>query len=363
VSAAGLAVTVHERKIVGQYETATISSESAEALTSWLAEHGFQMPALAEPVIADYVKDGWVFVATRLSREAQSGVSTPHPLVFRFETHRCIYPMRLTGVQDRPLSLELYVFGSGRASAPGLKVERSDSAQFKELYGAGLPLTHRGLASLVEGAASGTKLRGTLSPGQMRKDLAIVFGAPGRTGGTIYSAWSAHMIAANFAVAAFIVVAIVTALRLRRRGRNLNTSIAWLAGPVLAAIAAGTAGHLVLPTTENVVYERPLRQSTTHRSIAMRIIVRVGEQRTREVGFIATPAWIRALEEEFGDWDPSAWDKPSGVRWEDSPGNFIVREGGPFGLEYVWYDHNGREHTEYLVLSGGPAAAVEDEVR
>jgi uncharacterized membrane protein YoaK (UPF0700 family) len=356
------AVTVHERKIVGDYETATISSESADALTSWLAENGFQMLAQAGPVIAEYVKDGWVFVATRLSREAQSGASTPHPLVFRFETNQCIYPMRLTGLQNRPLALDLYVFGSGRGSAPGMTAVRCDAAKFKDSYGRGLYLTHSGLASLVGGAKAGTRLTGVLSPEQMRKDVPISFGRVSRAGGSIYSEWSAHMIAANLAVSSFIAVVVVTALRLRRKGRNLIASVAWLGGPVLAAIAVGAGLRFWLPTTDNVVYGHPYRLSVTHRSIAQRIDLRIDEEQKRDMSFVATPQWIRGLETEFGGWDDKTWGEPSGIRWEDSPGNFIVRGGGAMGLEYVWYGHDGSEQTELLFFQRS-APSGEDQVR
>ena len=71
------------------------------------------VPTNAEPVIASYVKDGWVFVATKVRRDKPDNeTSTPHPLSFTFKTDKPIYPMRLTGVDNGPLSVDLYVFSA-----------------------------------------------------------------------------------------------------------------------------------------------------------------------------------------------------------------------------------------------------------
>ncbi len=82
------------------------------------------VPTNAEPVIASYVKDGWVFVATKVRRDKPDNeTSTPHPLSFTFKTDKPVYPMRLTGLDNGPLSVELYVFGPSRAKAAHFKVE------------------------------------------------------------------------------------------------------------------------------------------------------------------------------------------------------------------------------------------------
>ena len=117
-------VSILDRKLVGIFETTTITSHDAKALQTWLSENGFAVPTNAEPVIASYVKDGWVFVATKVRRDKPDNeTSTPHPLSFTFKTDKPVYPMRLTGVDNGPLSVELYVFGPSRAKASHFKVE------------------------------------------------------------------------------------------------------------------------------------------------------------------------------------------------------------------------------------------------
>ena len=124
-SMSGQAVSILDRKLVGIFETMTIASRDPKALQTWLRENGFAISTHAEPAIASYVKDGWVFVVTKVRRDQPDNeTSTPHPLSFTFKTEKPVYPMRLTGVDNDLLNVELYVFGPARAEAPYFKVER-----------------------------------------------------------------------------------------------------------------------------------------------------------------------------------------------------------------------------------------------
>lgn len=137
-------VSILERKLVGVFETTTRSSRDPKALQEWLRENGFTVSTNSEPVIESYVKDGWVFVAAKLRRDqAQRATSTPHPLSFTFKTDRPVYPMRLTGVDNGPVSLELYVFGPERAAAPHFKAERCARPVYPEPAPDGLAFSQR----------------------------------------------------------------------------------------------------------------------------------------------------------------------------------------------------------------------------
>jgi hypothetical protein len=98
------------------FETTTIAFARREGIANrGCLRTDIAVPANAEPVIASYVKDGWVFVATKVRRDKPDNeTSTPHPLSFTFKTDKPVYPMRLTGVDNEPLSVELYVFGPDR---------------------------------------------------------------------------------------------------------------------------------------------------------------------------------------------------------------------------------------------------------
>ncbi|MGD1085723.1 MAG: DUF2330 domain-containing protein, partial [Verrucomicrobiota bacterium] len=118
-------VTILDRRIVGVFDTTTISSRDAAALQDWLISNGFASPASRGPAIASYVKDGWVFVAAKIRRDDPAlQTATPHPLSFTFKTAKAVYPMRLTGIDNGPLQVHLYVFGPDRAEAAHFEVER-----------------------------------------------------------------------------------------------------------------------------------------------------------------------------------------------------------------------------------------------
>ena len=125
-------VSILDRRLVGIFETTTIASRDPAALENWLRENGFVISSNAEPVIASYLKDGWVFVATKIRRDKPDNeTSTPHPLSFTFKTDKPVYPMRLTGVDNGPLQIELYVFRS--------LTRKGDAFQVGTLH----PATHR----------------------------------------------------------------------------------------------------------------------------------------------------------------------------------------------------------------------------
>jgi hypothetical protein len=97
-----------DRRLVGVFETATISSPDPSALEAWLRENGFHVSSNSGPAIADYVRDGWVFVTAKVHRDqADTQTGTAHPLSFTFPTAKPVYPMRLTGVDNGPIDVEL----------------------------------------------------------------------------------------------------------------------------------------------------------------------------------------------------------------------------------------------------------------
>ena len=108
-------VEVLSRKIVGSYDTAVIREKVAGALNTWLKEEGFQTLDDAEDVIGFYREKGYVFACVKVSAE-QIEKDKPvesHPLRFSFKTggrDGIFYPMKMTGLQTAPFSVNLYIF-------------------------------------------------------------------------------------------------------------------------------------------------------------------------------------------------------------------------------------------------------------
>jgi hypothetical protein len=110
-------VDVIERRVVGSFEVATVRENQPGALNDWLRENRYRTldDENALRLIADYREKGYVFACIRVSdvEQAIGGPTVLHPLRFSFETggrDGIYFPMRLTGLQNQPFDVNLYVF-------------------------------------------------------------------------------------------------------------------------------------------------------------------------------------------------------------------------------------------------------------
>src|SRR5690606_12963192 len=68
---------------VGAFEIAVLDGGTVESLMQWLGDNGYQQDPAAEPIIAQYLEENFLFVAMKLSQRA--GVDEIHPIVIRYE--------------------------------------------------------------------------------------------------------------------------------------------------------------------------------------------------------------------------------------------------------------------------------------
>lgn len=267
-SAPTAAVQVLDRRQVGSFEVTTLGADDAKALSEWLTSNGFAVSTKAQGAIDSYIADGWVFVASKLKRDASSDKPVrPHPLAFTFPTQKHVYPMRLTGVEaDRPLDLELYVFGANEAHMPGLRCERSDSVRTPSpgeeslnRYGHGYahrpPATgaiyvqHQSLESMLGGTDWGTRLVGTLSVPELQNDMYVQWGNRKARGEVVYArqdvAWRALA-----AVAAVLALWIISLKIMRAVSARARTRAA--IGFGLAAFTGAAAIFVAYPSVDAV---------------------------------------------------------------------------------------------------------------
>lgn len=346
-------VRVVDRKVVGAFEVVTLDASKGESLLGWLKENGFNVSERAGPVIEQYIKEGWCFVASKLYHEGGEE-STPHPLVFRFPAKEPVYPMRLTGLQGGPLDLELYVFGPGTAKVKGMKVEttgpvkRGESIRVGRLPDPGrdgIVLSHAGIEALAGSAAYLTKLVGSFTPAQMVEDLAIGFGPRAVSGRTAMSRGdgTARAVDAGLLVAACGLVLGAVVLAVGRVGVKA-------AGPrfavILGAFAIGAATGLVTaatgPRTVEVGRWRPYRVEWF--SIGSLLWERSAA--AKKAGEVVTIDWVRAevkriLESGEVIHEDPEFPAPLPIE-EDSPGNYTLRE-VPGGLALVPVSELGQE--------------------
>lgn len=350
------------RESLGAHDVTVIAAgedvDSGARLRAWLIGHGFEVSASLQPILAHYASRGWVFAACRLDPSRAADPVAAAPLVFKFRTPRPVYPMRLTGVGNVALDVDLFVFADGRAAAPGFEAVRCsalvpdnggrDPSGRRAVVRADdqwpVVVGHEGLLAIGAGRTVATHLRATLSPAQQQDDVPIQLGPFVPVGGVKYT-WRGAMeraldIAAPVSLAVLLLVLVLAAVRGRDAGWMLKRS-----GPVLA-FGAVLWGGLVLATPTTTQAKRVDRRAEAMRSRAMDDLPDLIRASLRRDPTITTPEVAlatarRAAESEWREsFDPDVGEERPSVREEDSHGNYTLRliEGR---VEFVTYSSSG----------------------
>lgn len=335
-------VSILDRKLVGIFETTTISSQDPKALAKWLRDNDYAVAPNAGPVIEDYVKEGWVFVASKVSRNApEINTNSPHPLSFTFKTARPVYPMRLTGLAGVPLNVDIYYFGDTSARAPYFDVESSSRTTMDH------PLLRQwfGISTIV------TKLSAQLSPAQMRRDVWLqrypaLFPKENR----LYSRHGALITALNWGVGVFaigLLIACVHAIVHTQARQLLRLRIV---GVTFSGFAVIALIYLALPKIDVRLFKGHSRYFYSNSK----------EQLMEAKSTLDDLNWnsiaeVSALLRQITS-DPT--NSPRyGIGWqnsltggqfreEDSPGNYILRETNN-ELLLILMDPSGSEDSNF----------------
>jgi len=116
---AGGGVEVIGRENVGGYDVARLGAADGAALDRWLDQNGYTLPDGAQPILDDYVDEGWRFVAIRLAPKADGPL---RPLEVGFPAQDYVYPMRLEQLATGPFDLTLYTLADGPRTVNGLDI-------------------------------------------------------------------------------------------------------------------------------------------------------------------------------------------------------------------------------------------------
>lgn len=92
----GGGVEVVSNTTVGAFDIVVLDAETTEDLMIWLGDNEFFQDPLAEPILQEYVEDGAMFAAIRLSNAADVGEI--HPITMRYEGSEPCVPIRLTRI-------------------------------------------------------------------------------------------------------------------------------------------------------------------------------------------------------------------------------------------------------------------------
>lgn len=123
----GGGVQILSTAIVGPYQTVTLRSSDADALSTWLRANSYAIPASIEPVIRHYTDLRMDFIALRL--RPGEGIQAMQPVRVRFSTPSPVLPLRMVaaGIADK-VGVSLFVFSEGRSEAmnfPNALVDRA----------------------------------------------------------------------------------------------------------------------------------------------------------------------------------------------------------------------------------------------
>lgn len=92
-----LNVTVEDKFTVGEYDVVILSAEQSDALTTWLIQNGYKVPAGAQQMLQSYIKQGMKFfvVKVNLTEFQKSGYGFLRPIVLDYESPKFMLPIRL----------------------------------------------------------------------------------------------------------------------------------------------------------------------------------------------------------------------------------------------------------------------------
>ena len=96
VGGPGNGPTVVLQETVGAFEATVLQGGTAETVMQWLADNDYDQDPAAEPILAEYLAEGFLFAAFKLTNDAQS--DTIHPVVLRFASDEACVPIRLTRI-------------------------------------------------------------------------------------------------------------------------------------------------------------------------------------------------------------------------------------------------------------------------
>jgi len=106
-------VNVLKKEVVGPYETVQLQATTPNALQTWLAQNGFNIPADVQPVIATYQSENFNFLAMKL--QPGKGIKDMRPVRVTTQGASIALPLRMVAAGTGPIvGITLWIVGEGR---------------------------------------------------------------------------------------------------------------------------------------------------------------------------------------------------------------------------------------------------------
>lgn len=147
-SAGGPVVALSET--VGAFELTVLTGGTAQETIAWLEENGYQQDPEAEPILAEYLAEGFLLAAIKLKGGAE--LDEIHPIALTFASNEPCVPLRLTRIAaTENMDVRTYFLGDGRVVPQNyrhvlvnpLKIDWANfGSNYKEVIGEAVDAQH-----------------------------------------------------------------------------------------------------------------------------------------------------------------------------------------------------------------------------
>jgi MYXO-CTERM domain-containing protein len=101
------------RTTVGAFDVVVLDGDNAGVVMDWLGDAGYYQDPAAEPILQEYLDDGYIFAAFKLTQGA--GVDEIHPVTLRYPGNEPCVPIKLTRIAAQPdMDIRTFFLGSER---------------------------------------------------------------------------------------------------------------------------------------------------------------------------------------------------------------------------------------------------------
>ncbi len=83
-------------EVVGAFEITVLQGDNLMEVTTWLDANGYAQDPNADPILQEYLDEGYLFAAFKLTNDAET--SEIHPITLRFPNNEACIPLRLTRI-------------------------------------------------------------------------------------------------------------------------------------------------------------------------------------------------------------------------------------------------------------------------
>ena len=101
------------QETVGAFDIVVLDGQSVEQVVTWLEENDYQTDPAAEPILQEYLDEGHLFAAVRLTGGADT--DEIHPIVLKFQSDEPCVPLRLTAIAaTEDMDVRTFFLGDSR---------------------------------------------------------------------------------------------------------------------------------------------------------------------------------------------------------------------------------------------------------